>query len=59
MIAGIRRRPANAFHRELWESNGMVFLPFETESLNAVRISPDIITAREELGRFFERAGRV
>lgn len=56
---GLRRRSANAFHRELWENSGMVFRPFETESLNAVRISPNIITAREELERFFELAGRA
>lgn len=55
----IRSKPAGAFHRELWVNNAMVFRPFEAENFNCVRISPNLLTAREEVERFFELTGRA
>jgi selenocysteine lyase/cysteine desulfurase len=37
---------------------GLIFRPFSTLGLNTVRVSPNLITTREEIAVFLETAGR-
>ena len=46
-----------AFFERARRERGLVFRPFNTLGLNTVRISPNLITSREELGVFLEAAG--
>ncbi len=46
-----------AFFERARRERGLVFRPFSTLGLNTVRISPNLITSREELGVFLEAAG--
>ncbi|MEJ2334522.1 MAG: aminotransferase class V-fold PLP-dependent enzyme [Gemmatimonadales bacterium] len=45
-----------AFFERARRERGLVFRPFSTFGLNTVRISPNLITTREEIGVFLETA---
>lgn len=45
-----------AFFERARRERGLVFRPFSTLGLNTVRISPNLITTREEIGVFLETA---
>jgi selenocysteine lyase/cysteine desulfurase len=48
---------STAFFERARRERGLVFRPFNTLGLNTVRISPNLITTREEIGVFLEAAG--
>ncbi|MEM7297560.1 MAG: aminotransferase class V-fold PLP-dependent enzyme [Bacteroidota bacterium] len=47
-------RKANEFAKEMYEKNGFVFRPFESETRNTVRISLNIANTTAEINRFFD-----
>ncbi len=50
----IRGRDSTDVFRDLRERHGFVFRAFNTQGLNTIRISPNVYTTEEEIGRFFE-----
>jgi selenocysteine lyase/cysteine desulfurase len=48
---------STAFFERARRERGLVFRPFSTLGLNTVRISPNLITTREEVGVFLTAAG--
>lgn len=50
--------PSTEFSARMLE-HGLVFRPFRTQTLNSVRISPNLMTSEGELTAFFDTAQRV
>ena len=52
---GVDGRPSSELFRELFETHGLVFRPFEVQGLNAVRFSPNTLNTESELMLAFDR----
>ena len=52
---GFDRTPATAAGRKLYLDDGIVLRAFETEELNAFRVSPNVATDRAEMDVLFAR----
>jgi selenocysteine lyase/cysteine desulfurase len=50
----IRGGEANELSRTLFSEHGIVLRPFNTQGLNAVRLSPNLFNTEGEIDRFFD-----
>ncbi len=50
----VRQQKSQDVFRRMYRNGGFVFRPFGTLGLNTVRISPNIYTTEEEIGKFFD-----
>jgi selenocysteine lyase/cysteine desulfurase len=50
----IRGKNSTEVFQTMYRDHGFVFRPFRTQSLNTLRISPNVYNTEEEIARFFE-----
>lgn len=50
----VRQQKSQDVFQRMYRNGGFVFRPFGTLGLNTVRISPNIYTTEEEIGKFFD-----
>lgn len=52
----IKGKDSGPLAQQMFEEHGFVFRPFQTQGLNAVRLSPNVFNTEEEIDRFFDIA---